>query len=270
MRIEKNNDNAMISIVTIVYNDVLHIEKTILSVINQTSHKIEYIIIDGGSNDGTVEIIKKYDKHLSYWCSETDDGIVDAFNKGISCANGDIIGLVNSGDFLEDGALEKVMDSFDNNTDIVYGNMQYWKDGKKQYIFKADHTLLPKFMSINHPAVFVKKEVYEKLGLFSERYKVAMDYELILRFFKNGARFKYIDTVLSNMALGGVSDVNWKLAYIEAYEIRKKYLGDSILIYLSYLSQLLKRHISNLLSVVGLESIKVFYRKYISSVKKEK
>jgi glycosyltransferase involved in cell wall biosynthesis len=260
-----------ISIVTVVLNDVDHIEKTILSVIHQPNIDLEYIIIDGGSTDGTVEIIRRYEKHLSYWLSEPDEGVSDAFNKGIIHADGDIIGLVNSGDFLESGALCQVINVFDeNNLDIVYGNVQYWNGAVREYIYKADHTLLGKFMSINHPAVFVKNEIYKKYGMFDRHYRVAMDYELMLRFYIKGARFAYLDTVLSNMALGGLSDVNWNRAYREAYTIRKHYLGKSIKLYLGYLFQILKRYISNFLERLELGYIKQWYRHSFSPINKVK
>ena len=260
-----------ISIITIVFNDVKNIEKTIISIRDQKIKDLEYIIIDGGSTDGTVEILKQYNDAISYWDSESDKGIVDAFNKGIKKATGDIIGLVNSGDFLEPDTLKKVSEVFESgNADIVYGNMQYWTEKQKEYIYKADHRLLARFMSLNHPAVFVRKEIYNQYGLFDDTYKVAMDYDLMLRFYSEGARFKYIDSVLSNMALGGVSDLNWQLAYRESFNIRKKYLGNSISLYASYLWQVLKRYVSNAVSKLGLEGIKKFYRTYFSSIKKEK
>ncbi len=173
-----------ISIITIVFNDVKHIEKTIRSVLGQDIQDLEYIIIDGGSTDGTVEIIEKYLDSIDIFISEKDNGIVDAFNKGIQKASGDIIGLVNSGDFLEKGTLQKVSDEFkkDSSIDVVYGNVQYWSDDQKEYLYKASHHLLAKFMSINHPAVFVRKELYNRYGLFDNTYKVAMDYDLMLRF----------------------------------------------------------------------------------------
>jgi hypothetical protein len=125
-------------------------------------------------------------------------------------------------------------------------------------------------MSVNHPAVFVKKELYKKFGLFDKNFSIAMDYELMLRLFVNGVKFKYVDKVLSNMALGGISDLNWKKAYKEAYEIRKKHLGFSIELYTHYIFQVFKRYISNFLSMIGLEKVKIFYRNKFSIIKKSK
>ena len=261
----------MISIVTIVFNDVEHIEQTITSVLSQDPKNLEYIIIDGGSTDGTVDVIRKYEDAIAYWSSQKDNGIVDAFNKGIKKATGDITGLVNSGDFLEPDTLKKVSEVFESsNADIIYGDMQYWEKQHKEYIYKANHSLLARFMSLNHPAVFVRKEIYNQYGLFDDTYRVAMDYDLMLRFYSKGAKFQYIDTVLSNMTLGGVSDLNWQLAYHESFNIRKKYLGNSVSLYASYLWQVLKRYVSNAVSKLGLEGIKKFYRTYFSSIKKEK
>lgn len=258
-----------ISIITIVLNDRQNIEKTILSVINQNI-KLEYIIIDGGSTDGTLDIIKKYEDKIHILISEKDDGIVDAFNKGLKLVTGDIVGIVNSGDFLEKDALELVLKSFDKDVDVVYGDVQYWDGNIKDYIYSADYCFLDKFMSINHPAVFVKKSVYEKFGVFDKSFPIAMDYELMLRFFVNGVKFKYIDKVLSNMLLGGVSDVNWQKAYKEAYEIRKKHLGSGIRLYVNYLFQVMKRHVSNFLSKIGLEKVKKTYRDRFSTIKKSR
>ena len=260
-----------ISIITIVFNDVEHIEQTILSVISQNVPNLEYIIIDGGSTDGTIDIIQKYQNRIATFITEKDNGIVDAFNKGLKRATGDIIGLVNAGDFLEDRALEKVADAFKyDQSDIVYGNVQYWENDVKQYIYKADHTLLPKFMSLNHPAVFIKRNIYLQYGLFDKTYKLAMDYDLLLRLYTKNVKFKHIDSTLSNMTHGGVSDVNWRAAYREVFQIRQKYLGKSLGLSLSYTGQVLKRHISNSVSLLGLEGIKKFYRKHFSLIKKEK
>lgn len=257
------------SIITIVRNDKENIEKTILSVLNQKV-TLEYIIIDGCSTDGTLKIIEQYKNKIDVLISEPDDGIVDAFNKGLKLATGEIIGITNSGDFLEKNALHHVSDTFDDETEIAYGDVQYWKNNVKDYQYKADHRYLDKFMSINHPSVFVKKSVYHRYGFFDKQYPLAMDYELMLRFYRNGVHFKYINHVLSNMSLGGVSDINWKKAYREAYIIRKKYFGCSLSLYLNYLLQYNKRHISNIVSRLGLGIIKNYYREKFSLIKKYK
>ncbi len=259
-----------ISLITVVYNSCETIETTIKSVIGQNYNNKEYIIIDGGSTDGTVDIIKKYEKKLAYWCSEKDSGVSEAFNKGIIKANGEIIGLVNSGDFLEPSILLKVAKTFEEQkVDIVYGNVQYWKNGEKEYLYRANHRLLPRFMSINHPAVFVKKEAYEKYGLFDTQYNLAMDYELMLRFFLKGAKFYYLDETLSNMSLDGISDRYWRRAYKEVYLIKKLHLSrKKSLLFLEYGFQLMKRYLSNLLAYFGMEGLRSFYRAKFSSIKK--
>ena len=260
-----------LSLITIVLNDRAHIEKTILSVINQKAD-MEYIVIDGGSTDGTLDVLENHRDEIDVLISEKDNGIVDAFNKGIRYCSGEIIGIVNSGDWLEDGALKKVTETLtcEDAPDIIYGDVQYWQGDHKEYRYSADHTYLDKFMSINHPAVFVKKNIYDTYGLFDENFPVAMDYELMLRFYMHGVKFHYINQTLSNMALGGISDINWRQAYKEAYEIRKRHLGTGLTLYIDYTLQVFKRYISNILSSVGLSTLKALYRRYFSTIKKEK
>ncbi len=255
------------SIITVVLNDRENISKTIQSVIGQDV-ELEYIVIDGESSDGTLDVIEQYRDKLSVFISEKDSGIAAAFNKGLNLVAGDVIGIVNSGDFLEEGALETVEKSFDDGSGIVYGDVQYWTKGRKEYKYAANHKLLNKFMSVNHPAVFVRSSIYERYGLFDENYPLAMDYELMLHFFTKGVTFKYVNQVLSNMALGGVSDSNWRDTYREAYIIRKKYLGYSPGLYSAYLFQLQKRYVSNFVSNSGLEIIKKIYRNKFSTIRK--
>ena len=121
-----------ISIVTISYNIVSSIEKTILSVISQTYSNIEYIVIDGGSTDGTVDIIKKYSNKISYWVSERDKGIYDAMNKGIEAATGDWINFMNAGDlFFHNNVISEIIPFLDNNVDIIYGDFEKLSDEDK-------------------------------------------------------------------------------------------------------------------------------------------
>ena len=197
-----------ISLITITYNSEKTIEDTILSVINQDCADIEYIIVDGGSTDNTLNIIERYKPYVSVLISEPDKGISDAFNKGIKSATGDIIGIVNSDDFLAENAINTILANAKNNPDydVYYGNSIMFSD-KDAYTYKPGEDLqkFPLYMIISHPATFVKKSAYEKYGKYSLDYKCAMDFELLSKMYCEGAKFKYIDEVLTCFRLGGVS-----------------------------------------------------------------
>lgn len=217
-------ENApLVSVITIVYNGERYIEDSIRSVINQSYKNIEYIIIDGGSSDNTVSLIKKYEKQIAFWISEKDKGISDAFNKGIARATGKIIGLLNSDDWYEKDTIAKAIASIEDY-DAVYGDLQLWKANEKDFMVKGDHRLLTREMTINHPTVFVRREYYTRFGSFDTQYKAAMDYELVLRFMVNKCKFKYIPEVLANMRWQGNSDKNWLKGCKETLQIKNKYL----------------------------------------------
>jgi len=235
----------LISIITVVFNGEKHLEETIQSVVDQTYNNIEYIIIDGASTDKTLDIIKKYEQNISFWSSENDKGIYDAMNKGIAIANGEYIGLINSDDYYEPDAIEIIVNQINKhiNTDVFFGNIyiinQYLSE-KKIQTYKKGGNLEKKF-SIWHPSVFVKKHTFEKYGNFDLSYKIAADYELLLRFYKKGCNFQYINKAISNFREGGISYYNKNLAkeqfqlqlkhtsYINAYFFRIKYKITEIL-----------------------------------------
>src|SRR5882724_3849250 len=175
------DQSPLVSIITIVYNGEEHIEGTIKSVLDQTYPNIEYILIDGGSTDGTIEIINKYRHAIAFFISEKDSGISDAFNKGIRRANGEIIGIINADDWYENDTVAKVVEQI-GDSDISYGDLRLLKNGKTDFILKGDHNYLDREMTINHPTVFAKRKCYEQFGLFDIKYKCAMDYDLVLRF----------------------------------------------------------------------------------------
>src|SRR5450432_1041994 len=145
----------LISIITIVFNGERHLEQTIQSVLDQTYSNLQYIIIDGGSTDQTINIIKKYEKDIYFWISEKDKGISDAFNQGIARATGDIIGIINADDWYEPTAIERVAGEM-CEADICYGDNQLWKHERSEIIQKGNLKLLSKEMTINHPTVFMK------------------------------------------------------------------------------------------------------------------
>ncbi|MEE4243252.1 MAG: glycosyltransferase family 2 protein [Desulfopila sp.] len=263
----------MISVITIVLNGENELRQTINSVLQQTYERVEYIVIDGGSADGTVAILKEYEPHLAYWSSEKDKGISDAFNKGIARAKGEIVGLINAGDWYEPDTLEQVAAVFqrDKSVDVVCGTLQFWKGKCREYLCTSVPQLLECEMSVTHPTCFVRKESYSRAGLFSLDYKMAMDYEMLLRLKKLGCRFVSLNCVLANMQHYGVSEENWQAALHETHRARKALLGSSFYTTIWYYWFLyLKRRIRLLLEELGWERVLRFYRKRIALVKKFK
>ena len=184
----------LISIITVTRNAEKYLEKTIQSVLAQTYQNIEYLIIGGNSTDGTIEIITNYELRITNtlkyfrFVSENDNGLYDAMNKGIRMAKGDLIGMVNAGDFYEPNAVETVVSTYlqHKDTGILYGNINMLnEDGSFFKLKKSDTNLekLYKGMSLYHPTFFVAKSVYEKHGLYDLQYKIASDFDFVIRCF---------------------------------------------------------------------------------------
>lgn len=219
---EKNK----VSIITVSYNAVNSIERTIRSVLEQSYKNIEYIVIDGQSMDGTQTVIEKYRKYINYYVCEPDNGIYDAMNKGILMATGDIIGIINSDDWYEMEAVEKVVNCFQStDAEVVYGNIwNIGKNGEKKCNIKSPINHIYFSMVTPHPSVFVKRSIYKKHGMFNVNYKIAADYELILRFYSNGVVFRYIDEMIANFSEGGVSSIKMLECAEEARRISLCYM----------------------------------------------
>lgn len=213
------------SIITVTYNSRTFLAETIQSVLSQDIGDFEYIFIDGGSIDGTLDIIRSFaaaDTRIR-WISEPDEGISDAFNKGIRMAGGDIIGIINSDDTYAAGTLAAVAAAFDADTacDVVHGDMLRFQGDTPLFCLKpapVDERVWYD-MPVNHPATFVRRRAYDQVGLFDTRLKVAMDYDLVLRLYRAGCRFCYIERVLANMRYGGASDERFLTARREVFTI---------------------------------------------------
>ncbi|HEY9770035.1 MAG TPA: glycosyltransferase family 2 protein [Coleofasciculaceae cyanobacterium] len=208
--------SPLISVITVVFNAKESLEPTIQSVINQSYENTEYIIIDGGSTDGTLEIIKQYEPDLKYWISESDRGIYDAMNKGIKLAKGKIIGILNSGDLYSQNALQEVAELYLRNQTseylIITGAMtRFAAQAKIEFIQKRNQTDLNRRinlgMPLNHPATFVTKNIYETIGYFDPEFKICGDYDLIFRAYHSQlVKFVFINSVLASMSMGGISE----------------------------------------------------------------
>jgi len=199
---------SKVSIVTVVWNDAKGLEKTIQSVINQTYENIEFIIIDGGSTDGTLDIIKKYEDRIDYWVSEKDKGIYDAMNKGIDLVSGEWINFMNAGDGFYD---EKVFINIfklniDKNTKCIYGDVLI-NYGNFEVIKKAKNiNELNKGMQFSHQSLFVKSD-YHKANKFDLSYISAGDFNFIFNAYISNVQFFYTSLIISKVSNGGVSDI---------------------------------------------------------------
>ncbi len=201
-----------ISLITITYNSSSSIERTLSSISMQDNLKdIENIIIDGNSTDNTIEICKSF-SHISKIISEKDNGIYDAFNKGIENSTGDIIGFLNSDDiFFNSKSLTYISDAFEKNVECVHGNICYKNQkGKITRKWNSNSFIKNSFRAgwmPAHPTFYCKRSVYNKYGKYNKKYKIAGDFELMLRFYeKHGVKSKFINKTLVEMKTGGVSD----------------------------------------------------------------
>jgi len=208
-----------ISIITVVYNGKAYLKDCIESIINQTHRDIEYIVIDGGSTDGTLEVIGQYNHHITHFVSEKDKGLYDAVNKGINLATGDVVGLLNADDMLaHNDVIEKIVHAFSSNSSIeaVYGDLNYinpqnnkiirkWKSGQ------ADSRDIEKGWMPAHPTLYIKRNLFKEYGYYALDLGTAADYDLILKYFHTyKLKALYLPFLMINMRTGGVSNNSFK------------------------------------------------------------
>jgi len=245
-----------VSIITVALNNCEYIETCIQSVINQNYKDIEYIVVDGGSTDGTVDVIKKYDDKIDLWISEPDAGIYDALNKGIRMSSGEIIGFLHSDDlYVDQYVIANIAHEFSAySVDSVYADLVYVKrnnlarvvryyDSSLFQVSKFAYGWMPA-----HPTCFIKKEVYVKYGLYKTDYIIAADYELLTRFYgKYGVSYRYLPEVIIKMRSGGLSTRNLQSNIILNNEIiracRENGITTNIFkVYSKYFKKILQLH----------------------------
>lgn len=221
--------NKKLSIITAVYNGAQTIGNMFDSIRDQYTNEVELIIIDAGSSDNTVDLIKANNDIVSYWCSEPDDGIYDAWNKGVAASSGEIITFLSSDDYLARGAVSKILSAFrGSNLDALFGSIKLIRLRRPDLIKHSSFALMTKRMSLCHPAVYLRRKFLEEHP-FDKNFKIAGDYEFCLWLYHAYPKLfhRSVRTVFVEMREGGVSDQvkGFKTLIFENYRIRKRYQG---------------------------------------------
>ncbi|MDD3050797.1 MAG: glycosyltransferase family 2 protein [Candidatus Cloacimonetes bacterium] len=234
----------LVTIITVSLNSESTIRETIESVLNQTYPNIEYIIIDGRSTDETVEIIKRYEPLFSgrmKWISEKDNGIYDAMNKGINLASGEWINFMNSGDwFYSSNVISEIFYKDHSAHDLIYGNHEIRYDKRYNGFTRTQKagklSDLYKGMIFSHQSLFCKREIFSQIDINNSSFKIANDYNFIIKAYKNNKVFKKIDLTVSSILAGGLSDNGLLrlLALWENFKIARTIRGFSIIPYYIY------------------------------------
>ncbi|GGK30669.1 hypothetical protein GCM10007962_26260 [Yeosuana aromativorans] len=224
LKLIKDKNKPLVSIITTTFNSELTIKDTLESILKQTYNNIEYIIIDGMSEDKTVSIINSYKSKITErgfvfkLISEKDKGIADAWNKGLKLSTGDVIGLLNSDDWYDESAIEKAVSCLDiNKPELSYGICKR-VNNSKEVIEVINHTFKPQRIYLNfgfsHTTCFATKKLYDLIGVFKLDYKIALDTDFLLRCYKKGIIFKKCNNI-TYMRLGGVSTKHKMTAHYE-------------------------------------------------------
>lgn len=230
--------SPVVSIITVCLNSEKHIEQTIESVLGQTYGHIEYIIIDGGSTDGTLDILREYDDRISYWVSEPDEGLYDAMNKGVSLATGELVGIVNSDDWYFPYSVEEAVRASveDPDVQVFFGDVHIVDlDGALLGVLTSTEEDIEHVYQVHHPTCFVRRAVYEDYK-YRTRFRIAADYDLMLRLHQAGVRFHRIDLPITYCRIGGVStayyrriadiyDVKWDNGLLSPWQYVSKRLA---------------------------------------------
>jgi glycosyltransferase involved in cell wall biosynthesis len=257
-------------VITPVRNGATTLPRAIESVLSQDYGNIDYVVVDGQSTDGTLDVLRSFDNDISLWVSGRDSGISDAFNKGIALSRGEIIGILNCDDWYEPGAIRRAVDAMqDSGADIAAGKLQYWEGGLNTFIVSSDPELLDQSMTVGHPTVFVRRSCYGRIGLYRLDFQFAMDYEWVLRAKHSGARFVTLEHCTANMQLGGVSDKRWRDCQREVARARALHIPgkNTAWAYYSYLGyRIVKGTARRVLDRLGLGFLRRLYLRWFSPV----
>lgn len=220
-----------LSIITVNLNNAAGLEKTAESIVSQTFNDFEWIVIDGGSTDGSKELIEQYSDYIAYWVSEKDSGIYNAMNKGVRHANGEYVQFLNSGDLLSDSSLLERIAPELNGDDVLYGNFyQVFLSGKKQKrktpcsLRAADFV----YSSIGHSSSFIRRILLQE-SPYNEQLRIVSDWEFFVKMFWNNKSFRHINEYVSIFDASGISSSNLKLLQSERESVLKCYISDKVI-----------------------------------------
>lgn len=221
-----------ISVVTINYNNADGLRKTMESVLQQSCDDFEYIIIDGGSTDKSVQVIEEHKTQINYWISEKDNGIYQAMNKGIRAAKGEYLLFLNSGDYLANNNILKDVSFALREADIVYGDIIAVEEAGQTYKSLPDEVSARHFMlsTLWHPASFIKKELFDTYGAYNENYRISSDYEFFVKaVVKFGVSTKHVALPIAIFDLNGVSNDpdQFQMMLAERKQIQKEFFNKS-------------------------------------------
>ncbi len=252
--------SPLVTVITVVYNGAKFIEDTILSVLQQDYGNIEYIIIDGGSSDGTLDLIKKYEDRIDYWLSEPDMGIYDAMNKGILLATGEIICFLNSDDWYDLNAVKRAAEILlSEEVFFVYGSAKVFNQNNQQIatIMPQRYSLWEKRvyqeMVAVHPTFFIKRAVFDRIGFFNTRYQLVADRDFVIRMFKGKFVGVNLNQFIVNIRTGGAT--RYPESNKEGMEIAISHGLKPVIAKANFLMQISKHYLIKFLPLWATKSI---------------
>lgn len=262
-----------LSIITINFNNRAGLQKTIDSVISQTFKDFEWIIIDGGSTDGSKELIEQYDKYITYWVSEPDKGIYNAMNKGIKVAKGEYLYFLNSGDYIASYNVLSRVFKYNFQTDIINGNLIIISDSiRRDYGIHSDYISCFDLIkgNLNHPSTFIKKRLFDLYGLYDESLKIVSDWKFFLyTIVIRGCSVKYVNEDIACFTMGGISNTSLELVKEERNKVLSEFFPSYVLEdykFTIHQSEIRKYKLSRILYALLYRSVRL----YIKFVKHEK
>lgn len=244
------SENPKLSIITVNLNNRYGLQRTIDSVVSQTFTDYEWIVIDGGSTDGSRELIEQYQDHFAYWCSEPDKGIYNAMNKGITHAKGEWLQFLNSGDWLyNETTLKSIFhENHNGNEDFLYGNYIATINQKVISICKPDNQISLNSIiqsKLGHNATFIKKTTFND-SLYNEKYKIVSDWEFFIKQAILNKKFKYINTIVSCFDKTGISSTDLDLVTYERNQVINSIIPKAILLDLKHLNEITEGQIEEI------------------------